>query len=172
VPTAETGADIRQVYRSEFDRVWRLLIRLGAARSELEDLAHEVFLIALRRWDTYDRSRPVRPWLFGIAYRVASDARRQRGRSSSESDDSEELPAAGTPESAVADAQARLQLQRAMDSLDIEKRAVFVMHDVDDCTAPEVAEALQIPLNTVYSRLRRAREDVAQALRLLRRGET
>jgi RNA polymerase sigma-70 factor (ECF subfamily) len=58
--------------------------------------------------------------------------------------------------------------RRALDTLPLERRAVFVLHELDECAMPEVAEALGVPLNTAYSRLRLAREDLSTALRSLR----
>src|SRR5688500_8164340 len=54
------------VYRSEFAYVWQSLRRLGVAPSDLEDLAHDVFLKVHKALPTYDRARPLKPWLFGV----------------------------------------------------------------------------------------------------------
>ena len=64
-------------YEAEFDYVWNSLRRLGAQPKDLEDLVHDTFMTAYRRSDTYERSRPLKPWLFGIAYRVFSDFRKR-----------------------------------------------------------------------------------------------
>jgi RNA polymerase sigma-70 factor (ECF subfamily) len=65
----------------------------------------------------------------------------------------------------LAAGQARRRVHGALQVLPLEQRAVMVMHDLDGCTAPEVAEALEVPLNTVYSRLRLARDKFVAALR-------
>ena len=66
---------VEAVYRAEFKPVWRVLARLGVPPGSIEDLVHEVFLTAHRKWADYDPARPARPWLFGIAYRKAADFR-------------------------------------------------------------------------------------------------
>ena len=68
---------MRAVYDEHFDYVWHTLRRLGVRAADLEDLAHDVFVAFHRTRATYDPSRPIRPWLFGIAFRVSSDHRRR-----------------------------------------------------------------------------------------------
>ncbi len=65
--------DLGAVYGREFDWVWNTLRRLGVATRNLPDVTHDVFVVVHRRAHTYDPSRPLRPWLFGVAYRVARD---------------------------------------------------------------------------------------------------
>ena len=67
-------------FRGELEYVQRTLRRLGTDRSEVDDLAQEVFLVLHRRWSEYDASRPLRPYLFGIAVRIALANRRKRVR--------------------------------------------------------------------------------------------
>src|SRR5829696_9438267 len=71
---------IADLYELEFDNLWRSLQRLGVPRASLEDAVQEVFVAAHARLHTFDESRPVRPWLFGIAVRVASEMRRRDRR--------------------------------------------------------------------------------------------
>ena len=70
-----TQADFTRLYESEFDYVWNALRRLGIAEAHVEDVAHDVFTTAWKKLADYDPTRPIRPWLFGIAYRLASDFR-------------------------------------------------------------------------------------------------
>jgi RNA polymerase sigma-70 factor (ECF subfamily) len=157
----------RALYDAEFSYLWHTLRRLGTHAADLEDTVHDVFVVVHRRLGDYDPARPLRPWLFGIAYRVASE-RRRRAPIEVAADEEEilALPDDGpTAEALLAAAQARARVQRALEALPLEQRAVMVMHDLDGCTAPEVAEALEIPLNTVYSRLRLARDKFVAAVR-------
>jgi len=57
-------------------------------------------------------------------------------------------------------------LHRILDRLDDDKRAVFVLAELEQMTAPEIAEALSVNLNTVYSRLRAARAAFEDALQV------
>ena len=67
--------------------------------------------------------------------------------------------------------EARAVLMKALDALDLDRRAVFVMHELDEIPVPEIASTLDIPLNTAYSRLRLARADAAAAIQRFRAGE-
>ncbi|MCP4444233.1 MAG: RNA polymerase sigma factor [Myxococcales bacterium] len=150
------------VYRAEVAYLWRTLQRLGVPSSDLEDRAHDVFSVVYRKQDSFDTSRPIRPWLFGIAYRVASDARRSASRRQVPVQDIEiTTTGAGHDEQR---AKRRLVLG-GLSELSIEQRAAVVMHDLDGYTAPEIAAALEVPLNTVYSRLRLGRARFVEALR-------
>ncbi|HEY3448466.1 MAG TPA: sigma-70 family RNA polymerase sigma factor [Myxococcales bacterium] len=155
------------VYEAEYAYVWNTLRRLGIPRTDLKDLAQDVFLIVYRRFAELDPARPVRPWLFGVAYRVVSNRRRREaGRPGTAGEfpvESLACPAPG-PEQAASAAEDRALVAQALDALDLDKRAVFVMHDLDGSGMPEIARELAIPLNTAYSRLRLARQCFAQAV--------
>jgi RNA polymerase sigma-70 factor (ECF subfamily) len=164
--------DFRALYDSEFGYIWNSLRRLGVPEKDLEDLAHDTFMTAHRRLSTYDPARPIRPWLFGIAFRLASDFRRQARHqyelSSSEEEGNDDRPDdARLPDELAEASQARRQVLEALETLDIDRRAVFVMYELDGHPVPEIASALGIPLNTAYSRLRLARQDFAASVRRL-----
>jgi RNA polymerase sigma factor (sigma-70 family) len=72
----EARPTFRSVFDGELNFVWNTLRRFGVAERDLEDLAHEVFVVVDRQLGSYDPSRPLRPWLFTIAFRCASDYRR------------------------------------------------------------------------------------------------
>jgi RNA polymerase sigma-70 factor (ECF subfamily) len=163
--------DLRSIYKSEFPFVWRTLLRLGVKQQDAEDLAHDLFLVVHRRLATYDRSRPLRPWLFGIAFRIVHDFKRAPRKArevlGSPADRVLATDSSTAADEKVAAAEMRSLLLKALDCLDLDHRAVFVMHDIEEVSAPDVAVALEIPVNTVYSRLRHAREKIAAAARRL-----
>lgn len=161
---SEAELDFAAVYRDHLEYVWRTLRRCGVATKDLEDLAHEVFLVVHRRLADYDRARPMRPWLFGIAYRVASDHRRKVARRSEDAEGAE-LPASdASPELQAVQRQAVELAHRALAAIDDEARAVFLLAELDGVAVTEVAHSLEIPVNTAYTRLRRARLAVANAI--------
>ena len=166
-PVADAG--FRAVYGEHFPYVANVLRRLGAPPSVLEDLAHDVFLVAYQRFHTFDGRRPIRPWLFGIALRRFT-AFRSRAYHAQEVHSETMLEAVAptrTPDEALEGRQSRELVLKALQSMDLEKRAIFVLVDIDGTAVPEAAEALEIPLNTAYSRLRRAREAFAAEARRL-----
>jgi RNA polymerase sigma-70 factor, ECF subfamily len=166
---------LEQIYSSELPYVYSFLYRLGCRNMELEDLAHDVFVTAMRRWDTYDPSRPVRPWLLGIAFRVVADARRRRtAQREVIQEPPEDLPHEGEgAEERLAQRERRELVEEALESLEPERRAVFVMYELEGIPAAQIAEAMGTPVPTTYSRLRIGREEFTAAVRRiqLRRGE-
>ena len=117
----------------------------------------------MRRWSSYEPSRPVRPWLLGITFRVFAHARRKAPPEAGGLDES--LVAEGASvEQQVAAKQAKALLDRALATLRPERRAVFVMMELEGMSAPEVAEVMGANLATTYSRLRLARADVHEAV--------
>jgi RNA polymerase sigma-70 factor (ECF subfamily) len=173
--TAGQAPDFPTIYASEFAFVWRTLRRLGAPSKDIEDLAHDLFVVVHRRLPDYDPARPLRPWLFGIAVRVVSDYRRS-SRNSREvlyriASTPEATDQAPRQDENVAVNQERTLLLRALGHLDLDRRAVLVMHDMEEVPMPEIASTLDIPLNTAYSRLRLARADVLEAVQRLSKPE-
>jgi RNA polymerase sigma-70 factor (ECF subfamily) len=163
----------RAVFEGESSYVWNTLKRLGVRDRDLEDLTQEVFLVVFRRLGDYDPARPLRPWLFGIAYREAQNHRRRQRPVVPQ--DLEQTPdGAPTAEQRLALRQAQEIVLQALDAIDLDRKAILIAHDIDEQPIPAVAQELGIPLNTAYSRLRLARNDFQTAIRRirLRRGET
>jgi RNA polymerase sigma-70 factor, ECF subfamily len=160
------------VYREEFPFVVNSLRRLGIHPADLEDLTHDVFMTALRRRDTYDPGRPVRPWLFGIAFRLAADFKRlvRHSRETSFDPTLEAVDQGKSPDEAAALGQDRQLVIDALGRVEVGRRGVIIMHDIEGMAIPEIASALEIPVGTAYSRLRQARLDFAEAVRALRGG--
>lgn len=118
----------------------------------MEDIAQELFLAVHRALPASDRTRPLKPWLFGFAVRYASNYRRLSWHRGRELDD---VPVSPKLHDKLA---AKRTVLAALERLDFDKRVVLVMHDLEEFTAPEIAAELGLPLNTVYSRVRLARE--------------
>lgn len=156
-------------FRREFDYLLRTLRRLGVPRDDLEDLAHEVFLVLYLSWEKYDPSRPLRAYLFGIAFRVASNHRRKGRRESPHAvidiDDLE-----SRPDRALEEGQARALVLRALSMVPFSRRAVLIMHDIDELPMNEIASSLSINRFTGYSRLRKARAEFAAAVKSILHG--
>jgi|HubBroStandDraft_6_1064221.scaffolds.fasta_scaffold568422_2 RNA polymerase sigma-70 factor (ECF subfamily) len=168
-PSAETREGVfRALYEGHVDFVWRNLRRLGVQEFDAEDRTQEVFVVAHRRFDEFeDRGHGPRAWLFQIVLRVASDARRHRRRHPEHADGGDASARAvvePTQAEALARREALARLDAALQTLDVGRRAVLVLHEIEEMTAPQIAQALGIPINTVYSRLRVARTELEAAL--------
>jgi RNA polymerase sigma-70 factor (ECF subfamily) len=153
-----------EVYESCAKLVWRNLRRLGVPEAALEDAAQDVFLVVHRRLPEFEGRSSLRTWIFGIVLRVAARHRRRaRGVAAREASIPGELgqalsaPARDGPYERALQRQATELLQRVLDRLDDEKRALLIMVDLEQTTVAEAAEALELNLNTAYSRLRAAR---------------
>lgn len=156
------------VYREHHDFVWRSLRGMGLSEASVDDATQEVFLVLHRRLGEFDPERgALRGWIYGVARMTARKYRRSHAQRMEREVPSEATEAASeaprpsrgaAPEEAVARAEAAQLVQDFLESLDEDKREVFVLADIEGVTAPEIAEALGVNLNTVYSRLRLARK--------------
>jgi RNA polymerase sigma-70 factor (ECF subfamily) len=157
--------DFRTLFELEAAYVFRSLRRLGVSPADLEDMAHEVFLAVHGQLGAYDRSRPLRPWLFAFVFRIASHYRR-KARRETDLEDADNVADGAAAADVQLEAEAKRQLVvAALDRIELERRAVFVLHELDGITCQEIARVLGIPLGTVYSRLRLARDDFSVAVR-------
>jgi RNA polymerase sigma-70 factor, ECF subfamily len=152
---------IAELVREHFDFVWRSLRRLGVRDGDADDGAQHVFLIAARKLDT------IRPgceasYLYQTALRIASDYRRSKRRRTETDLEQFEGPNPADTSPSIDELmdmrRARLKLDAVLDSMPMDLRAVFVLHELEQSTMAEISELLAVPSGTVASRLRRARK--------------
>ncbi len=155
------SSDFRRLFDEEFGYVCRVLRRLGVREADLKDVAQELFVTLHKQLPDYDRSRPIKPWIFSFVVRFAANYRRL-ARHQSVAFERE----FASPERDTA-FEARDLILRALSQLDFDRRVVVVMHDLEGWGAPEIAEQLKLPVNTVYSRIRLARDDFRRAVATL-----
>jgi RNA polymerase sigma-70 factor, ECF subfamily len=158
-PAASVHAQrLRLAFERDFALVWRSLRRFGVPEAKVDDALQHVFMTFSARLKQID-PRHERAFLMATAVRVAANARRREARSpevpSSELEHFGRAP--HTPEELLDWKQRRQALDRALDKLPLEQRAVFVLFELEGFSLPEIAGALSIPLGTATSRLRRAR---------------
>lgn len=169
--TAE-ALSFEALYEQYFDFAWRNLRRLGVPDAHLDDAAQEVFLVVYRRLPELQKQGAARQWLFAILLRVASDHRRSIRRKSPHNlaagapIEADSIPdeRSQSPDDRTAQAEGMRLLHKLLEELDDEKRAVFVLAELEQMSAPEIAAALSVNLNTVYARLRAARREFEQAV--------
>lgn len=143
--------------------VFALLSRLLGRVPEVEDLAQETFLRAFRALPGFDPAGPARvsTWLLTIATRLALDAKKKKRPEPC----AVELATEQTsPERLARRQELRAAFARAIDALPDDQRAAFVLAEFHDFSLAEVAEALEVPVATLKTRLFRAREKLARAL--------
>lgn len=161
----ELPLDAARVHATQGGFVWATLQRLGARASDLDDFYQEVILVVHRRLGDYDPALPIRPWLFGICVRVvAAWRRRAHVRRELVVDEVPEGVAPGnSPEESADRARSRRVLLEILDELDLERRAVFVMYEIDELPCDQIAEMIGAPVGTVHSRLHAARKEFQRA---------
>lgn len=179
LPASERQPDAEQrvvgIVRQHLDLVYRLARRLGVTRRDLEDVAQEVMLVVVRRLDVIEPGKE-RAFVAATTVRVTANWRRQRRRRPEEPSDQLELlhaldgprlprttPAQG--EHGVERARKLELLQAALDAMTEQQRETFILFELEQLTAREIAEQLQLPEAAVVSRVRRARAAFAKSLR-------
>jgi len=159
IPLTEATIDFNVLYETHVDGVWRLLQRFGVPEAGLEDAVQEVFIVAHRKLTGFRGDSSLKTWLGGISVRVAKDARRAQGRRGALAQAHESLVREVPQlEETVGQREALAQVLKLLDTLEADQREVFVLSELEGMTAPEIAEATGINLNTLYTRLRTARQ--------------
>jgi RNA polymerase sigma-70 factor (ECF subfamily) len=171
-PTAAQVERFHVLYREHFDFVFRNLRRLGVPSAQLDDAVQDAFLVALRHIDKYEAGSHGKAWLFAIALRVARNYRRTQQRKSSglvplQEDGTADRSGEAEPFDQIAKAEAARVLHAFLDSIDEDKRTAFIMMELEQMSAPEIAAALDVNLNTVYARVRAARQAFGRAIEKL-----
>ncbi len=162
---------LAQIFREHAPFVWRGLRRLGIPESDVEDVCQEVFVVVHRKLADFEGRSSLRTWIYGICARTASDYRRSgRVRREVVTDTPPDAPQDGGQQDALALKQARATLDRILDELDDDKRAVFVLYEIEELTMAEVSEAIGCPLQTAYSRLHAARKVVEAGVQRAQAG--
>jgi RNA polymerase sigma-70 factor (ECF subfamily) len=155
-------AEFEALYRAQVGFVWRSLRRFGVPDAGLDDATQDVFMIVHRRFGVWEQGGSVRAWLYGVARRVASSHRRTDDRHQRKL---AALPQQGAHEGLEDRLGARQQLEQIaaqIEALEPKRQQVYVLIELEGLSAPEAADAIGCKLNTVYSRLRRARADLEQ----------
>lgn len=152
------AAPIERWFRDYFDTLWRFAIRVGVPRQHVDDVVQEVFITASRRAADIAAGSE-RRFLMSTVLKISANQRRRSARQL-------DRPALVEDEAGVGASGAELLEQKhllellysALDRLSEEQRAVFVLHELEGFTVPEIAEMLGVPVGTAASRLGRARQ--------------
>jgi RNA polymerase sigma-70 factor (ECF subfamily) len=158
----------RAVYDQHFDFVWSCTRRLGVPLEAIDDVVQEIFIVVHSRLKTLERPASLRSWLYSVVRRTVSTYHRaQHTRTARESSDhpfDESADALQPSPLDLAVLKDKMELLwRVLGRLDPAKREVLILAELEEMSAPEIAEAVGIPLNTAYSRLRLARAEFNEA---------
>lgn len=149
--------DFSAVYEECFSSIWKKLARLGVPSAQLDDVTQDVFLAIHRRLGELRDPSKLKAWTTGFAIRAASDVRRSLRRRGPHEEVPESLPAPHQTDAPFDKEEGLAVLQAVLAKLPDDQREVFVLIELEEMSGPEVAMALELNLNTVYSRLRLAR---------------
>lgn len=170
-PSLPAVPALATVYQDHFKYVWRCLRSLGVDSNTLDDAVQEVFLVVSRKLEEFDGRSKLSTWLYAIVVHVArrhrATAANRARRIISGSAETFALGEAHAQGDLRAEVEKNEQLalaQRALSTLDDAKREVFVLACVEGMSAPEIADVTGVPLNTVYSRLRVAKQQFELAV--------
>jgi RNA polymerase sigma-70 factor (ECF subfamily) len=166
--TASAPPSFHSVYNDQFEFVWRRARRLGVPTDAIDDVVQDIFIVVYRRLKTLERPDSLRSWLCGVVRKTVSAYHRRRYvRSAREFTepllDDKASPMQPSPLDLVVLSDELKLLWTRLGELDPRKREVFVLAEIEEMTVPEIAEAMGIPLNTAYSRLRHARQEFDDA---------
>lgn len=166
-----TGPSLEAVYEAHWPLVLRSIRRLGVPGPLAEDVAQEVFLVVARQLESYRSHAKIETWLFAIVFRVVRGQQRRWKRHARRIE-----PPMGTsppsPDEAVDRNRATELLERLMDGLSPEQRAVFTMVELEGMSVADIGEAMGLSPNTVHSRLRLARRKLERAVARHRARDT
>lgn len=162
---------LRNLVTEHLDFVWRSLRRFGVPAADVDDATQQVFLIVN---DKLSRIHPgsERSFLVGVATRVASHVRRSYHRREAAELRLSVNPHEATPnpEELTQRLEARALLDRVLDGMPEELRAVFVLFELEELSIDQTASLLILPRGTVATRLRRAREVFHEQAKLVGAG--
>ncbi len=167
LPAEGPPLEFDAVYAEHFDFVWRNLRRLGVPESALRDATQEVFVVVYRRLGEFVPRGTLRSWLYSILRRVALAQKRQyRLQRPTEMQGTDPLADEShpDPETDAIRGQSLRRLLELLNELDDDKREALVSVDLEDMSVPEACVALEVNINTLYSRLSAARRQIRQRL--------
>ncbi len=168
---APQGPTFAEIYDSCFAFTWRTARRLGTPEANLDDVVQEIFMVAHRRLKEFEGRSSLKTWIYGIVFNVVRAHRRELGtkhphmlHDERRADPDIVVDASDGPHEQATKSEAARVIDRFLEKLDDERRAVFVLAELEQMSAPEIATLLDVPLNTIYSRLRLARLEFSKAV--------
>jgi RNA polymerase sigma-70 factor, ECF subfamily len=159
---ADDAVDFEALYRAHFGFVWRALVRLGVPERDVADACQDVFVVVHERLARLDPRSRLTTFLYAVCLRMASDRRRRAAARYEVLGGEHELSVEQDPP-VLSDRRALLAY--ALDQMPLEQRAVFTLFELEGMSGEEIATLLTVPVATVHSRLRLARDAFRLALR-------
>jgi RNA polymerase sigma-70 factor, ECF subfamily len=169
LPSVTAVPSFPDLYQRYFSFVWSSARRMGVREHELDDVVQDIFITVHGKVSTLKQPDSLRSWIYGITRRTVSTyhrARRTKVASAAalSSEPDMQYPRQLSPHDLAEQSDEANVMLQLLAKLEPSKREVFELTEIDEMTAPEIASAIEVPLNTVYSRLRSARQELEAAL--------
>jgi RNA polymerase sigma-70 factor (ECF subfamily) len=151
----------RELLRKYSPVVYRVTVRMLGYGAEADDATQEAFMRVHRSFDSFDPTRPLKPWLSRITYNVCLRRLGKADRKVTDTTDPQDFgwmeDHKPNPEDQVASEESGQMLLSALDRLSAQDRVLFDMHYREGMSLAEVSEVTQIPVNTIKTRMHRSR---------------
>lgn len=160
-PGTKAELDIGHLFDEHGPYLCRAIHRLTGSREGAEDIVQEVFLLAYHRRHELEDRAGIRTWLYRAAVNHVRHRRRSYGRYQAMKERFQQHPDVGRAQDGPDDAATRSEQGRrvsaCVSALSDKLREVFVLYELEELEGAEIADILELPINTVWSRLRLAR---------------
>jgi RNA polymerase sigma-70 factor (ECF subfamily) len=175
----EAGDRVGEMVVRNLDAVWRTACRLGVSGGDADDLAQEVALVVMKREVQIEPGKE-RAFMLATAVRIAANWRRSGRRRSRHGvelamaiagDLEADATAQPSQERELTRARGLVLLDAALAQMTQSQRVAFVLFELEELSAKEIAEQLDVPEAAVVSRVRRAREEFQRFCKHYQRGE-
>ncbi|WP_437614548.1 sigma-70 family RNA polymerase sigma factor [Sorangium sp. So ce834] len=168
-PEPPPRPSFEEVYTGLLRYVLRVLWRMGVPARHLRDVAQEVFLVVHRRFEDYDPRFSMKAWVASIASHLALRHQRlSRNRrellARSEAERIDVVDPSDDAEQRFAQAETQRIVRALVQRIEGDRRVVFLLYELEGIEMRDIAAALEIPENTAWDRLRRARKEFAAAV--------
>lgn len=173
--SARAHVDVGALFRAQAPFLLRVVERLTGPGDHVEDVVQEVFLTAHRKRAGLDPESDLRGWLYRVAVNIIRHHRRSFARRRALADqvaaESTTFAAEEGPEARLARQEQAARIRECVQQLPLPQREVFVLFELEGMEGRDVARLCEIPENTVWSRLRKARERFKRTYRARRSSD-
>ena len=156
----QENVDIGQAYQLHAPFIARVIEKLTGAGPHVDDLLQETFIVAHKKRNDFEKRSALRTWLYGIAKNLCMHHKRGLARFLNFKEKLQSMPnsVSSTPDQTL-EVSRELQLaESVITSMSFKQREVFVLYELEEMEGPEIAELLNIPIGTVWTRLHKARQ--------------
>jgi RNA polymerase sigma-70 factor (ECF subfamily) len=166
-PVEDERLDLDTIYRSYGRSIASWVVNLGGPAADVEDMVQEVFVAVQRQLPKFEGRSRLTTWLYRITANVVSNRRRKLFSHERALDLAAPIKPCQAMDETVAEAERRRQVYAVLDRLKESHRTVLILFEIEERSGEEVAELLDVKIETLWVRLHRARAEFLKQLKLL-----